>query len=167
MEEIIAAAITTIDLFVIYLLLNVKERRVVLVLWTTFLNIAFPFIGYYIGQWSSYFFYEWTTLLSGFLLCLIGVHMLLEKEEDFQMFQRYPLYLACLVSFDALSVSITFGMLQLQQSLFITASGLFSFIFSIAALYFRQKLTFFKKLPMTSIAGVVLIILGIMAMYKG
>src|SRR5699024_11939930 len=85
MEEIIAAAITTIDLFVIYLLLNVKERRVVLVLWTTFLNIAFPFIGYYIGQWSSHFFYEWTTLLSGFLLCLIGVHMLLEKEEDFQM----------------------------------------------------------------------------------
>lgn len=164
MEEIIAAAITTIDLFVIYLVLNVKGRRMVLVLWTTGLNIILPFIGYYIGQWSIYLFYDWASLLSGFLLCLIGIHMLLEQDGDFQSIQRYPLYLACLVSLDALSVSITFGMLQLQKSLFILASGGFSFVFSIAALYFRQKLTFFRKLPMTSIAGIVLIVLGILAM---
>lgn len=166
MEEIIAAAITTIDLFVIYLLLNIKARRLVLVLWTTFLNIAFPFIGYLIGEWSTHIFYEWTSILSGFLLCLIGLHMLFEEEEDFRLFQRYPLYLACLVSIDALSVSITFGMLQLQQSLLVTASGLFSFIFSIAALYFRQKLAFFKRYSMTKFAGIILIVLGILAMMK-
>lgn len=160
--ELFAAGITTLDIVVIYVLLQVKGRRLALVLWTTLFNIVFPFLGFLTGEFSTYLFSEWSTLLSGVLLGLIGLHMLLYNDNERSISTKiHPAFLALIVSVDAFSVSVSFGMLHFNRLLFITASGAYAFLFSIVALHFKHQLHIKDGRRLRQFAGVSLLVMGI------
>lgn len=162
MQEIIIAAITTIDIFIFYLVVQYKGSRLLLALWTAFLNILIPFTGFLLGEISLFFFHQWTEILSGFLLSLIGLYMLLEKvENERSFFQIPPIILAFLVSIDAFSVSFTLGMMQFNRTLFMIASGFFAFVISCVALSFQRQLHFIRGKWISRLGGASLLIIGI------
>lgn len=162
MGELFVAAVTTLDILVIYVLLEVRGRKILFALWTALLNMLLPFVGFMMGEFTMLIFSDWSMLLSGVLLALIGLHMLLEDVEGpSKMIQIPPVFLAFVVSIDAFSVSVTLGMLQFNKWLFIFASGVFSLVFSLVALYFQKKLNIRKGKRIRYFAGFVLIVMGI------
>lgn len=165
MFELIAAGITTIDVIVVFAFLRVREGKLRLVLWTTFLNMLFPFVGFMMGEFSARIFTEWSSLLSGALLALIGIHMLLQDGDDTSAMakQLSPFLLALAVSLDTFSVSVSFGMLHLERTLFILASGLFTFVFSSIALLFKGWLGLKNGKVLRRFAGLALLVMGVMS----
>lgn len=162
--ELFAAGVTTLDILVIYVFLQVRGRKIVLVLWTALLNMLFPLLGFYLGELSTALFADWSVLLSGLLLSLIGLHMLLQDESNqAKVLAIHPAVIALFVSLDAFSVSVTFGMLQLNKLIFILASGVFSFIFSLVALYFQMKLGVRSGKRIRQFAGLSLVIIGVVS----
>lgn len=164
MGELFAASITTLDIIVIFVLLQVKGRKLALVLWTTLFNMVLPFLGFLTGEFSSYFFSDWSALLSGVLLGLIGLHMLLQDDDERPISMKFhPAFIAFIVSIDAFSVSVSFGMLQMNKMLFIAASGFYAFIFSVAALHFKGRLGIKNGHRLRQFAGLSLLVMGIMS----
>lgn len=164
MAELFAAAVTTLDIFVIYVLLQVKGRKIILALWTGLLNMLLPLIGFMMGELSTLIFADWSMVLSGVILSLIGLHMLLEDtDEPNKLLNVHPSLLALLVSLDAFSVSVTFGMLQMNKLLFVVASGMFSLCFALVALYFQKKLSVKGGKRIRRFAGVALLVMGILS----
>lgn len=164
--ELIAAGITSIDVVVVFAFLQVKEGRFALALWTSFLNMAFPFLGFVTGEFTSHLFAEWSSLLSGLLLALIGIHMLLQDDETGSAGKQLPPTLIALaVSLDTFSVSVSFGMLQLDKTLFILASGLFTFILSYTALVFKGRMGLGDGKIVRRFAGLALLVMGVMSCF--
>lgn len=162
MGELFIASVTTLDILVIYVLLEVRGRKIIFALWTAFLNMLLPLLGFVMGEFTTLIFSDWSMLLSGLLLALIGLHMLLEDvDEPSKMIHIPPVILAFIVSIDAFSVSVTLGMLQFNKFLFIFASGIFSLVFSLVALYFQKKLNIKKGKRVRQFAGLVLMLMGI------
>lgn len=164
MEELFAAGVTTIDIVVVFALLQIKKRKFTLVLWTTFLNMVLPFFGFLMGELSLAIFTGWSTLLSSVLLVLIGLHMLLhDGDEKSPSRQFHPALIALAVSVDNFSVSVSFGMLNMDRMLFITASGLFAFTFSYIALHYKEKIGIKDGKFLRLFAGAALIFIGILS----
>ena len=167
MEEIFAAGITTLDVIVVYALLQVREGKFLLALWTSFLNMVLPFLGFITGEISSSFFSDWSTLLSGILLGLIGLHMLLQdgdtKTPTGKGKKLHPAIIALAVSMDSFSVSVSFGMLHFNKVLFILASGMFSLIFAYIALRFKVRLGLSGGKYLRQIAGIALLVMGVLS----
>lgn len=162
MKELFAAGITTLDIIVIFVLLQVKGRKLALVMWTTFFNILLPFLGFITGEFSSILFSGWSSLLSGVLLALLGLQMLLHDDGDESVsLQVHPSWLAFIVSLDAFSVSVSFGMLQFNKGLFIAASGFYAFTFSIISLHFKKLLGIKDGKFLRCFAGISLLAMGI------
>ncbi|EGQ26664.1 MutG family lantibiotic protection ABC superfamily ATP binding cassette transporter permease [Sporosarcina newyorkensis 2681] len=164
MIEIIAAVVTTIDIVIVHTLLQLRRGRFMIALWTTFLNMLLPLIGFYMGEWTVHFFEGWGPLLSGVLIGLVGLHMLLDDGEQPSVMDKIsPFFLALLVSIDAFTVSVTFGMMQLNKWLFIFVSGFFSFVFSIIALLSTGRIKLINGTFIRRVAGIVFIIIGVMS----
>lgn len=167
MEEVIAAGITTLDVIVIYSFLQIKKGKFVLALWTSFLNMVFPFLGFITGELSAHIFTVWSSILSGVMLSLIGIHMLLQEDETKSSSRQIPpLFIAFAVSVDAFSVSVSFGMLQMDKTLFILASGFFTFVFSYVALRLKGRNGLKNGKVLRQIAGLALLVLGIMSCFR-
>ena len=168
MAEVFAAGITTLDVLVIYSFLQINKGKFVLALWTSFLNMVFPFLGFITGEFSAHIFTVWSSILSGVMLGLIGIHMLLQDDEtEFYMENSYLHFIiAFAVSIDAFSVSVSFGMLQMDKILFIVASGLFTFVFSCAAFLLKGHLGLKNGKALRLIAGFALLIIGILSCFR-
>ena len=67
------------------------------------------------------------------------------------------------VSIDAFSVSVSFGMIHLNKTIYILASGVFAFIFAYIALTFKKRLGIKSGKQIRQFAGIVLIIMGIIS----
>ncbi|MDV6379170.1 manganese efflux pump [Sporosarcina sp. GW1-11] len=164
MIEIIAAVITTIDILIIYTVLQLRRGRLMTVLWTTILNMLLPLIGFYMGELAVQYFAGWSQALSGIMLGLIGLHVLLDDAERPTMIKRMsPFFLALLVSLDAFTVSVTFGMMQLNKWLFILASGFFSIIFSSIALLSTGRIHFINGKYIRYLTGGIFIFIGVLS----
>lgn len=166
--EIIAACITTIDVVIVYSLLRMRKGRLVLALWTMVLNMAFPLLGFIMGDWTVGVFSAWSHLLSGALLALIGLHMLLQDDSSNSELTRqlHPVLIALAVSLDTFSVSVSFGMLQLNKLLFIFASGSLAFIFSCIALYYGRQISVRNGKILRRFCGLALLTMGIMSWFR-
>lgn len=166
MLEIFAASVTTIDVVVVLSLLQLRKGRLILALWITFLNMALPFAGFAMGDWSANLFSVWSHLLSGVLLALIGIHMLLQDDDD-SLLKRHlhPAFIALAVSLDTFSVSVSFGMLHLNKILFILASGCLSFFFSCLALYYGRFLNIKNGKLLRIVTGLALLAMGILSWF--
>ena len=163
-EELFAASITTLDIIVVYALLQVREGRFVLALWTALLNMVLPFLGFLTGEFSAFFFAGWSTLLSGVLLGLIGLHMILQDDEvKSSTMKLHPAIIALAVSVDSFSVSVSFGMLHLNKILFILASGIFSLIFAYVALRFKGPFGMNGGRRLRQFAGLALLVMGVLS----
>ncbi len=161
--ELIAAAVTTIDILVIYTLLHVRKRKWLIALWTGFLNVLFPLAGFLMGEWSAHLFSEWSSILSSVLLTLLGVHMVLQEEDPASQKLTGPLLLAVAVSLDGFSISMSFGLIQLNMVLFVAATGFLSLVLSYAALRLNLTMSPGIRSLLRRFAGVVLIGMGILA----
>lgn len=164
MSELLVAGVTTLDILVIYVFIQARGRKVMLALWTAFLNLLLPLLGFLLGELSTTFFTDWSILLSGILLSLIGLHMLLQSSEEQTKFLAiHPALIAFVVSLDAFSVSVTLGMLQLNKFIFIIASCVLAFVFSLVALYFQHKLGIKNGERIRKFAGFTLLVIGILS----
>lgn len=165
--ELIAAGITSIDVVVVFAFLQVKEGKFALALWTALLNMAFPFLGFATGEFTSHLFTEWSSLLSGLLLALIGIHMLLQDDEPSSTGKQLPpAFIALAVSLDTFSVSVSFGMLHLDKTLFILASGIFAFFLSYIALVFKERMGLGDGKKVRRFAGFALLVMGVMSCFR-
>lgn len=165
MIELFAAAMTTIDIIIVYAFLDVRKGRLLLAIWTAILNSVFPLIGFWAGEKTAILFSTWSGLLSGILLALIGLHMLLQEAEKIQTGTKglSPLVIAFAVSLDTLSVSVSFGLLQLNRWLFIGASGIFALLFSYMTLVGRRYIRLKNGQSIKKMAGLAFILLGILS----
>jgi len=167
LAELFAAGITTLDVIVIYSFLQVDKGKLRLALWTSFLNMAFPFLGFIAGEFSAHIFTVWSSILSGVMLGLIGIHMLLQSDAPGSSAKQVsPFIIAFAVSIDAFSVSVSFGMLQMDKVLFIVASGVFTFIFSCIALLLKGRLGLKNGKSLRLIAGFALLIIGVLSCFR-
>ena len=166
MNEIFAAGITSLDVIVVYTFLRVRKGKFILALWTSFLNMAFPYLGFVTGEFSTHFFYGWSSILSGLLLGLIGLHMLLQEDEVGSKIGRvHPAFIALAVSVDSFSVSVSFGMLHMNKIIFIMASGMFTLFLAYAALRYKGHQGMKHGKVLRQLVGVVLIIMGVMSFF--
>ena len=78
----------------------------------------------------------------------------------------HPAIIALAVSIDSFSVSVSFGMLQLNKTIFITASGLFYVNSCVCALRFKGRLGVKDGKVLRRFAGIALIIMGIMSCFR-
>ncbi len=164
MIEMVAAIVTTVDILIVYTVLQLRRGRLMIALWTTLLNMLLPLVGFYMGDWTFRYFEGWSQVLSGVMLGLIGLHILLDDGEQTSMVHKIsPFFLALLVSLDAFTVSVTFGMMQLNKWVFIFVSGFFSFVFSIVALLSTGRIGLINGMYIRRITGIVFIAIGVLS----
>lgn len=161
MQEIITGVIMSFDVVALYLLTTNVRSKFLLALWTGALHAIFPLIGFHFGELLSGIFLDWTGRISSIVLFFVGLQLLLSaKNNDVPVI---PLSIvAILASFDTFSVSLSFGMLNLQKDVFIISAGVATFIFSYVALHFAQKSTILKSYMFKMSAGMLLIVLSIL-----
>ncbi|MGX9133136.1 manganese efflux pump [Rummeliibacillus sp. JY-2-4R] len=160
MTEILAAIFTAIDVLTIYLLLPNIKYRFWLSVWTGALHMLFPFIGFHFGEWLASYISNLTQNISGILLSMIGVQLLLAAKDQ-KAAQIPVVLLAITTSLDTFSVSVSFGMLQLRETLLIFSMGLFAFLFSYTALLINKKVSNKIGVYLQVVAGIALLLMGI------
>ncbi len=160
MTEILAAIFTAIDVLTIYLLLPNIKYRFWLSVWTGALHMLFPFIGFHFGEWLASYISNLTQNISGILLSMIGVQLLLAAKDQ-KTAQIPVILLAITTSLDTFSVSVSFGMLQLKETLLICSMGVFAFLFSYTALLLNKKVSNKIGVYLQIVAGIALLLMGI------
>ncbi|MEX3745272.1 MULTISPECIES: manganese efflux pump MntP [Lysinibacillus] len=162
MQGILAGIITSVDVIGLYVLIPNVRYRLFLSVWTAALHMLFPLVGFEIGSYLVRFLLEWGQWISSILLFCIGLHILLfsQKEEKVTI---SPILLAVTASLDTFSVSISFGMLNLEKTLFIISAGVSALICSYGSLVIarRSQVLFGDKLQ--RITGIILIIMSFLA----
>lgn len=156
MYEIIAGMMTAIDVLVVYSVLQRPTHRNVLAIWTGILHTIFPLIGFIIGEGIVVNYLHKAGDLASILLFLLGCYMLLQQSEN-NTRHIHPIILASIVSLDTFSVSVSFGMLELQKSLFIITAGISAALFATIAL--RIQYVFSTKLQRLS--GLILMAMAV------
>ncbi|MGG0656545.1 manganese efflux pump MntP family protein [Rummeliibacillus pycnus] len=160
MPEILAAIITAMDVLTIYLLLPQIKYRFWLSLWTGALHMIFPFIGFHVGEWLITYITNLAQNVSGLLLSMIGVQLLLAAKGS-KPAQVPVILLAITTSLDTFSVSVSFGMLQLKETLLICSMGVFAFLFSYIALVLNKNIPAKIGAYLQIFAGIALLLMGI------
>jgi len=155
--EIFAGFLTALDVVALYAVLPKIRFPLLLALWTGFLHMIFPLVGFLAGEWITGLLLEGGRWISSLLLFMTGVHLLLHQQKPTSVLLP-PFLLAIVVSVDTFSVSLSFGMLQLQKWIFLFSAGVFAFVFS----YFALKSTTIKGPILSRLAGVGLITLGLL-----
>ena len=161
MQEIVAGILMAFDVVALYLITPKVRAKLLLALWTTFLHILFPYLGFEFGAWISNVLSDWTKPLSSLLLFFLGLQLLLSsKNIDMPAFSL-PIF-AIFASLDTFSVSLSFGMLNLEKSVFIASAGLSTFILSYMALLIAEKSSLLKSYIFKRVAGLLLIVMSIL-----
>ena len=155
--ELFAGFLTALDVVALYSVLPKIRFPLMLALWTGFLHMIFPFLGFLAGEWLTNLLLEGGRWISSVLLFLTGLHLCLNQQKPTSTYIT-PALLAIVVSIDTFSVSLSFGMLHLHRWVFLISAGIFAFIFSYIAL--ESKLI--KGPILTRISGVCLIIMSVL-----
>ena len=159
LQEIVTGFIVALDVVALYLLLPAVKQRFLLALWTAILHMAFPIIGFTLGNWMVKILLQWSTLISSILLFCIGLQLILSTRNRKAI--TIPItILAITASLDTFSVSISFGMLNLQKYLFIISAGVWTFILSYLSLTVARSRFSIRGDFLKWIAGIALILLG-------
>lgn len=164
LEEIIMGMVMSFDVVALYLLMPNVSQRFLLSLWTAILHMLFPLIGFYFGSWVGNMVTEWSGYISAILLFCIGLQLLLSSKDQRIPYISLP-FLAVMTSLDTFSVSVSFGMLNLQEYLFILSAGIATFILSYVALVISKR-SFLNGSIFKIIAGIILIGMSILAVLR-
>ncbi|MCH7320557.1 manganese efflux pump MntP family protein [Solibacillus sp. MA9] len=161
MQEIIAGILMSFDVVALYLVANNVKYKWLLASWTACLHMVFPLIGFYCGQWLADLLVQWSNSISLLLLFFIGLQLLLSRENENFPAKTLPI-IAIFASFDTFSVSLSFGMLNLDKYTFILSAGISTLILSYMALIIAQKNTILKNGLLKKLAGLLLIIMSVL-----
>ena len=161
MQEVVAGILMSFDVVALYLIATNVKSKWLLALWTALLHMIFPLIGYRFGEWIAVYLNNWATSLSTILLFFVGLQLLLSKKDESFPAISLPI-IAIFASIDTFSVSLSFGMLNLEKYVFIISAGLSTFLLSYAALVVAQKTTILRNNALKKIAGLLLIVMSIM-----
>ncbi len=163
MQEIFSGLIVSLDVVALYLLITDVKSRFLLSMWTAILHMIFPVIGFTLGNWMLQIFMQWSNIVSSILLFFIGLQIILSSKNGHR---TLPIgLLAITVSLDTFSVSISFGMLNLQKYYFILSAGIWTFILSYIALHIAKAGILFKGTPFKWIAGLSLITISVYTLW--
>ncbi|RUL53162.1 manganese efflux pump MntP [Lysinibacillus antri] len=163
MQEILTGLIVALDVVALYLLLPDVKRRFLLSLWTALLHMIFPIIGYSVGSWMVSILSQWSSLISSILLFFIGLQLILSTKNR-QIIAIPIVILAITASLDTFSVSVSFGMLNLQKYLFIISAGIWTFILSYISLHLAKNRFPIKGDTLKWIAGISLITISMITL---
>lgn len=161
MQEIVAGILMSFDVVALFLVANNVKYKWLLASWTACLHMIFPLIGFYCGQWLGGLLVQWSNSISLLLLFFIGLQLLLSKENGDFPAKTLPI-IAIFASLDTFSVSLSFGMLNLDKYTFIISAGISTLILSYMALIIAQKNTLLKNGLLKKITGLFLIIMSIL-----
>lgn len=165
MQEILTGLIVALDVVALYLLLPDVKQRFILSLWTAILHMIFPIIGFTLGRWMVHILLQWSNLISSILLFSIGLQLILSTKN--RQIMAIPIsILAVTASLDTFSVSISFGMLNLQKFLFIFSAGLWTFVLSYISLQLARSRFSIKGDSLKWIAGLSLIVISIYTFFN-
>lgn len=157
--------IMALDVVALYLLIPNVKKRFLLSMWTGMLHMIFPIIGFTLGSWMVHILMQWSTIVSSILLFFIGLQVILSTRNG-QCLTVPIAILALTASLDSFSVSISFGMLNLQKYLFITSAGMWTFLLSYISLHVAKMGISLKGIPFKWIAGVSLILISIFTLWE-
>lgn len=160
MKEILTGLIMALDVVTIYLLLPHVKHKFFLSFWTGFLHVLFPLIGFSIGTFIVKILLQWSYLISSIFLFLFGINILL-SDNNRQAINIPLVLLAIYTSIDSFSVSISFGMLNLEMYLFVLSAGISTFILSYISLIISKRNVLIKGGLFRYIAGLSLIAISI------
>lgn len=151
------------DVVALFLLIPKVSSKLLLAIWTAFLHMLFPLIGFQFGEWLTLFLADWANLLSSILLFCVGLQFLLSSRN--KDFPSIPLpILAIAASLDTFSVSLSFGMLNLQKNLFILSAGIGTFLLSYSALLIAERTQAIQGYIFKWIAGLTLITISLLTL---
>ncbi|MFJ7952361.1 manganese efflux pump MntP family protein [Lysinibacillus sp. NPDC096418] len=162
MQGILAGILTSVDVIGLYVLLPTVRYRLLLSVWTASLHMLFPLLGFELGNYIVRFLLDWGQWISSILLFCIGLQLLLFSNNN-EKRTISPILLAVTASLDTFSVSVSFGMLNLEKTIFIMSAGVSAFICSYIALTIARKNEHFLGANLQIIAGIVFIIMSIFA----
>ncbi|EMR07881.1 hypothetical protein C772_00210 [Bhargavaea cecembensis DSE10] len=158
-QEPVAGLLTALDVAAVYAVLPLRRKRLLLAVWTGLLHMAFPVAGFVAGGAAAELMAGLGVYLSALMLILLGIHMMLSEEgADVKM---PPHLLAALLSIDSFSVSVSFGMLQLDMVRFILSAGISAFVLSCATLYVRGSVALLGGRKLRVAGGIGLAFMGI------
>lgn len=160
MQGILAGIVTSVDVIGLYVLLPNVRFRLLLSVWTASLHMLFPLLGFELGHFMVRFLLDWGQWISSILLFCIGLHLLLFSNNA-ESKSISPILLAVTASLDTFSVSVSFGMLNLEKLIFIMSAGASAFVCSYVALVVARKNKRILGNNIQKLAGVVFIIMGI------
>lgn len=163
MQGILAGILTSVDVMGLYVLLPTVRYRLLLSVWTASLHMLFPLLGFELGNYIVRFLLDWGQWISSILLFCIGLQLLLFSNKN-EKRTISPILLAVTASLDTFSVSVSFGMLNLEKTIFIMSAGASAFICSYIALTIARKNELFLGTNLQIFAGIVFIIMSILAL---
>lgn len=159
--EILAGFLMSVDVLILFSLVSYRKQVLTLAAWVASLHMLFPLIGYYAGVLVQTYLQQASPYLSGVLLTLVGLQMVLSKSPK-ETPMMPPYILAIVASLDTFSVSISFGMLQVEKFVFILSAGFFAFIGVIVAQKIIYKNTVMNRGIIIKLAGGVLLVMGLL-----
>ncbi|MGE7092660.1 manganese efflux pump MntP family protein [Lysinibacillus sp. NPDC048646] len=165
MQGILAGILTSVDVIGLYVLIPNIRYRLLLSVWTAALHMLFPLLGFELGNYLVRFLLEWGQWISSILLFSIGLHLLLVSHKD-EKVTISPVLLAVTASLDTFSVSVSFGMLNLEKTIFIISAGMSALICSYGALVIARRSQVFLGKNIQIIAGIIFIIMSILAIQQ-
>ena len=161
--EILAGFLMSVDVLILFSLVSYRKQVLTLAAWVASLHMLFPLIGYYAGVLVQTYLQQASPYLSGVLLTLVGLQMVLSKSPK-EIPMMPPYILAIVASLDTFSVSISFGMLQVEKFIFILSAGIFAFIGVIVAQKIIYKNTVMNRGMIMKLAGGVLLVMGLLTL---
>lgn len=165
MQGILAGVLTSVDVIGLFVLIPNVRYRLFLAMWTATLHMLFPLLGFELGNYLVRFLLEWGQWISSILLFGIGLHLLLFSQKN-EKITISPVLLAVTASLDTFSVSVSFGMLNLEKTIFIMSAGLSAFVCAYGALVVARRSQVFFGNKIQIIAGIIFIIMSVLAIQK-
>ncbi|WP_409367893.1 manganese efflux pump MntP family protein [Lysinibacillus sp. 38-6] len=165
MQGILAGVLTSVDVIGLFVLIPNVKYRFFLSMWTATLHMLFPLLGFELGHYLVRFLLDWGQWISSILLFGIGLHLLLFSHKN-EKITISPVLLAVTASLDTFSVSVSFGMLNLEKTIFIMSAGLSAFVCAYGALVVARRSQVFFGNKIQIIAGIIFIMMSILAIQK-
>jgi manganese efflux pump family protein len=162
LQGILAGILTSVDVIGLYVLMPNVRYRLFLSVWTASLHMLFPLLGFEFGHFLVRFLLEWGQWISSILLFCMGLHLLLFSRKD-EKVTISPILLAVTASLDAFSVSVSFGMLNIEETVFIISAGVSALICSYGSLVIARRSQVLLGNKLQVITGIFFIIMGFLA----
>lgn len=172
-ELIIISIGISLDVFAVLLTvgLTLKNSSLKTRLWIvglfTSMQVIMPIIGYLVGQEFKQYIEAYDHWVSFILLALIGLRMILSKQETSDhVSKRHMFKLSFVTSIDSLAVGVTFAIVQINLWTSSIVFFITTALFSILGLYLGQKVKTEKSIIAERFGGVILILIGLNILLK-